>query len=268
MKILSLLTILLVSATAFAQYEDPDSISRLQLHMGVGFYMANDDLAVYYSGADNNRFNQVLTNSYTEAQIRESLGGFDFSLLEAPANFIYRNQVSFLLGGAYNVNKNWSVIAQLQQVKLEAAGTFTLRVERSNQQNNNQDYIEQCSILGKERRSHFQLGGAWRTPLNPSFYFKIGAGLDINTTEVLENKIYIGNSEFSLPAATINQPNAGEITTSGLGFFIMPDISYENQKGLGIFIRTTYVRTKVSLNKVTEDVTSAWIPAFGFSWSF
>ena len=252
-----------------AQYENPDSISRIQLHMGIGYYMAGDDLAIYYSGADNNRFLQVTRdNPNSVTQIREALGGYPYDIAELPSNLIYRNQVSFMLSGTYAINQHWRILAMMQQVKLEAIGSFTLSVERTNTQNPNEDYIEQYSIVGKERRSHFQLGAIYRIPLNPSFYLNLGGGLDINTVEVLSNSIFVGSREFALPAATIYQPQAGQITTSGIGFFAFPELAYENVKGLGIFIRASYINTKISLNKVTEDNTSVWVPALGFSWSF
>ncbi|MGB0178011.1 MAG: hypothetical protein ACPF9D_12650, partial [Owenweeksia sp.] len=156
-KIFLLATTLLPVFGLQAQ-EEADSVKQIQFHLGVGYYIANNETAIYYSGADNNRFMQVLNHPEYERQIQEALDGYTFSLREAPSDFVYKNQVSFLLGAEYAFNRHWKMILMLQQVRLEAGGTFSLTVDRPNPDNNGQDFIEQGGISGKERRSHFQLG--------------------------------------------------------------------------------------------------------------
>ncbi len=251
--------------------EEADSLKRIQFHLGAGYYIANDETAVYYSGADNNRFLQVLNIREYRQQIQEALGGYTFSLRQAPSDFVYKNQVSFLLGGEYAMSRHWKIILMLHQVRLEAGGTFNLTVDRPNPDQNGQDYIEQGSISGKERRSHFQVGLLRRFDLGSDFFFDLSAGFNLNTVEVSENKIYIAGLDFNMPAATsgsLNQPQQTATVNTGSGYFIAPDLCYENASGFGLFVRLTFIQSKVSLNDQTRAFTNAWVPAFGFSKSF
>ncbi|HBF18603.1 MAG: hypothetical protein CMI36_03255 [Owenweeksia sp.] len=262
--------LLLLSYGAFAQ-EPADSLRRLQFHLGVGYYLANDETSSYYSGADNGRFNRVLNHPEYERQIQEALDGYTFSLREAPSDFVYKNPISFMLGGEYAFTRHWKLLLVLHQVRLESGGTFSLTVDRPNPDNTGQDYIERGSISGKERRSHFQIGLLRRFDLGSDFYFDLSAGFNLNTVEVEQNKVYIAGLEFNMPAnivGTLNQPQQSSAITTGTGYFIAPDLCYENASGFGLFVRLTFMNTQVSLNEQVEAFTTAWVPALGFSKAF
>ncbi len=254
-----------------AQEETDTTFKRLQFHLGIGYYLADDETSFYYSGTDNNRFNQYINIQEIERQIQEALDGYTFSVREAPSDFIYRNGISFLLGAEYAISPRWKLILMLHQVQLEAAGTFSLTVDRSNPDNNGQDIIEQGSMRGKERRSHIQLGVLRRFSLGSNFYLDLSAGVNMNTVEVLENKIYVAGLEFNLPintAISLNQPQEAGNVSNGFGYFIAPNLCYENASGFGLFTRLVFIQSQVNLNNAVETFATTWVPAIGFSKAF
>ncbi len=243
--------------------------SKWTLGIGVGYYLPDDATAAYYNGQDNNRL-LLLLQGFDEPRIRDALGGYDFELEEYAQDMAYNNVAAFELEMAYRFGQNWNVSLYFRNVTLTAAGIFTLRVQRVNQNNTPDPYLERANINGRERRSHLALGGGKRLYLNESsFYIPVEAGVDFNFIEVLENKVQIAGSTFNLPTFTNIQAQQGNNPiTVGSGFFASTGIGYQLPSQYGFAIRGTFIQSNISVNDIVEDSGSIYMLSLYFSRTF
>lgn len=266
MKYLTLSIVFLMSAKILAQ--ETDTISPWTLGIGVGYYMADDNTANFYNGSDNNRLNYILNEPNTRAQIRDALGGYEFELAEYAQDMTYRNTGSFELQIAYNFGKNWNISLHFHNVRLTASGIFTLRVDRMNDNNTTEPYLEQANISGTETRSHIDLGFGKRFDIGSGFYVPAEIGFDLNFTEVKENIARIAGRNFSLGVYNDFSNRQATITTSGTGIYASTGIGYKFPDDYAIILKMTYFQTQIDLNKVIRENGGIVLPGFGFVKSF
>lgn len=269
MKTFATLIISLLAGAVIAQAEAAEDSAAFKLGIYVGYYNSGDATANYYNGRDNNRLEYFLKQPYTHTQIKESLGGYEFSLEEYANDMRYNAAASFELQMAYEFGRNWSISARFHNVSLAAAGIFTLRVQRQNQNNSVEPYLEQADISGKETRSHIDFGVGKKFFFEEKFYFLAEAGLDLNFVEVKENKLRIADRTYGLSTYTnvLNQ-QASNPTTFGSGFYLGPGLGYAFPGNMDFLVKATYMRTKININKVFKAQTNIFIPSVGFSMRF
>lgn len=259
-----ILTAVFVSSKA--QVYSSDTLSPWIISIGVGFYMAGDSPAEYYSGADNNRF----LNNFSGQQydlIKVDLGDYDFTIANGPSDLVYKNVAAFQLGINYSLNQNWSVNLQFNNVTLTAAGIFTLNVNRVNPGGNPEPFLELGQIRGEETRSHIVLSGGYSHDLGQRFYLKGQLGLDLNFVEVTQNTLTIASRDYNINFTQQNQGNNGN-NFYGSGVFVAATLGYHKPAKYGIAINLNYFNSSINLNDIVKERSHILIPTFSFTKGF
>ncbi len=248
-------------------YEGDKQAGTIAMSIGMGYYLTGNNTALFYNGQDNNRLGFFLGQPQTESQIRDALGGYDFELAQYAPDMRYNATVSFSLGFDYRLKNHWQLSAYFNQVRLQAAGVFTLRVARVNQQNQMEPFIEQVSIGGRERRSQVQLALGKRLFLENNFYLLSEGGLDLTFVEPEQNQFEIGRV-YNLPVTLQNNGVANNPLSMGVGFMLGAGIGYQLPSQFGLLLKTTFVNTRVNLNEVVNQRVNIFIPTLSFTKTF
>lgn len=252
-----------------AQHESDSSNFRVGIF--AGYYISGDATAEYYNGRDNNRLKNFINITQIENQIRESLDGYNFELAEYAQDMRYNNAASFELQASYLFGNNWNISLRFHSANLEAAGIFTLRVDRTNQGNPNtlDPYLEEAKISGKESRSHIDIGIGKEFVFENNLFILAEVGFDLNFVKVKENKMQIAGRTYSLPLYTniLNQ-QATPTTTIGTGIYLTCGAGFRFSNSIDFLIKTTYMNTKINLNDVAVNRLNIFIPSVGFSKVF
>jgi len=264
-----LLTTCLVGFALISTAQTKVDSSHWNMSIGIGYYFPSNTTASYYNGQDNNRL-QFLLQGQQKPQIMESLGNYEYELAEYALDMVYNNAASFELELGYYFGKNWNISVYFRNVTVSAAGIFTLRVQRQNQNNTLDPYLEPSNISGRERRSHLALGAGKRFYLNKSnFFIPAEAGVDFNFTEVLENKVEIAGNTYTLPTFNnIQTQQANNPITVGSGFFISTGIGYKFPSQYGFIIKGTYIRSNINVNDVVSGNSPVFLASLNFSRTF
>ena len=166
--------------------------------LNIGALWANKYQANFYNGASGNvdSIGLVFNNYYYREDIRRELND-TFRLLELPTEMRYKAtyQIGFYI--RYNFVRNSGIFIQFNYAKLEAKDFFTMGIGGTPQYLTF-DNIQLFPIWGKEERIYIDIGGSQTFPLDKVLGLYMEAGLNINNTRVLENKIAIGSLEYSL----------------------------------------------------------------------
>lgn len=255
--------------TSTAWYDDDKQAGTLALSIGLGYYFSGNSTASFYSAQADGRLNFFLAQPQIEAQIRDALGGYDFEIAEFAQDMRYNNTISFSLGFDYRLKNNWQISAYLNQVRLQAAGIFTLRVERTNQNAPNQldPFIEQVSIGGQERRSQIQLALGKRIFLESNFYTLLEGGVDFTFIEPEKNQFEIVTI-YSLPVTLQNNGVANNPLSVGVGFMAGAGVGYQLPSEYGLLFKATYINTRVNLNDVVNERVNIFVPTLAFTKAF
>lgn len=244
-----------------------DSAHAFGLAIYMDYYMPGNATANFYNGRDNNRLQNTLNNPQIRDQIEEALGGFNFDLAEYANDMRYNNALAFHLELDYRFGNNWKASVGFISANIEAAGNFTLLVDRINRNNQtNEPYLEKSTISGKESRSHILLGLGKLFPLSEGFFASADAGFNMNFIEVTSNKFQVVSRTFSLPLYN-NQLNqqAQEINTFGSGFYLAGGLGYELSNGYGFTFKLNYINSKINVNKVSIATTGNFILGLGLN---
>lgn len=268
-------TFTILTFTAFSQqdttawYEDDKQAGTLALSIGLGYYFSGNSTASFYNAQADGRLNFFLSQPQIEAQIRDALGGYDFEIAEYAQKMRYNNTISFSLGFDYRLKNNWQISAYLNQVRLQAVGIFTLRVERTNQSAPNQldPFIEQVSIGGQERRSQIQLALGKRIFLESNFYALLEGGIDFTFVEPQQNQFEIG-TVYSLPITLQNNGVANNPLSVGVGYMLGAGLGYQLPSEYGLLLKATFINTKISLGDIVEDRVNIFVPTLAFTKAF
>ncbi|MBE0637243.1 MAG: hypothetical protein IH598_01830 [Bacteroidales bacterium] len=227
--------------------------------INMGMYFANKGSAQFYSGLPQNENNiaWVLNNYYWYQEIRQELNsrdiikGFDevppswngaYDQWRAiynvpsgdtaqwwiyyPESMKYDAAISPGFYVKYNFNNTTGIFIQSNYVKLKTSGAFQLVIDSIT--GFSEPALRQAYIRGEEERINIDLGISkfYRTGQMTSVF--IETGFHFNSTEVLENRIQIGNKEYSIVNNYLNQnyvPNSNQTEYS----------VYQGGMGYGIF---------------------------------
>jgi hypothetical protein len=270
---LSVFFLLLTFLNAVAQsdttawYEEDAQAGTLAISIGVGYYLGQNNTARFYSGQDNNRLNLLLNQPQIESQIQDELGGYPFELAAFAQDMRYNRTVSFSLGIDYRLKNQWQISAYFNQVRLQVAGIFTLRVQRQSQPGQADPFLEQVSIGGEERRSQIQLVLGKRFFLKSNFYVLAEGGLDFTFVEPEQNQFQIGQI-YSLPITTLNNGVANNPIALGTGIVLGAGIGYQLPSEYGILLKTSFINTQINLNDVVDERVNVFLPTVAFTKAF
>lgn len=225
--------------------------------INMGMYFANKGSAQYYSGLPQNENNiaWVLNNKYWYQEIRQELNSRDilkntsehpewngaYSEWKAiynvpsgdtsqwwiyyPENMKYDAAISPGFYVKFNFNNTTGVFIQSNYVKLRTSGVFQMTIDSIT--GFSEPALRPGYIRSEEERINIDIGISkfYRTGQVTSVF--IETGFHMNSTQVLENRIQIGNKEYSIINTYLNQnyvPNSNlteySIYQGGMGFGI------------------------------------------------
>ncbi len=229
-KIATLLLLLLCSIQTFAQYEseddpnDPANFKRERgIHVGafMGGYIPNKYTANNYNGYgfDLQGNKNDFANSWMYQKIHNQYGGgygsqpdliatalgveanpkeWNFAESDMPNHMKY--QFGFLLGinTQYLLNKNNGIMLNVNFVKLNVTGSFTMQRKKKNSPPPSYDSLLTFGIVGGEQRLFIQLGYQRMITNNQKTNLFVEGGLNINSTQFQKNEIEINSLTIDL----------------------------------------------------------------------
>lgn len=228
--------------------------------INIGMYFASNYSAQFYSGEpfNENNIDYVLDNQYWYEEIQQELNSnkvynaFDYlppqafqSSWEAwknqynvqdgdktwwiyyPIEMKYDATVSPGFYAKYNFNNTTGVFIQTNYVELKTSGAFQLVIDTVTF--TSEPGFRTGFLRGKERRSTIDVGISkfYRTGQYTSIF--IETGLHMNSTKVLENRIKIGNREYTI----INRYGSGGYVPNSNSYEY--DV-YQGGIGFGVFL--------------------------------
>ena len=257
-----LLVLLMSTIKTFAQYEsedDPNDPANFKRHKGfyvgvfLGGYVPNKYTAASYNGygfdLDGNKNSFVDSWMYQKIhiqyggegtlstqpdQIAVALGvdpgatspkEWSFDQSDMPDHMKYA--AGFLLGinGYYAINKKNGVLLNINFVKLNVTGSFTMGRRKKNSSSTATDSVLTFGIVGSEQRILFQLGYQLMLTNSQKTNFFVEAGVNVNSTHFLKNDIEINNLAINLV------DNSNQIQYPTNTYYIRRP----NKMGLGVF---------------------------------
>lgn len=208
--------------------EDSDTVSRFSYGLNLGFYFPDNHPAAFYNGspANENKLDLILRNPYYRKDIEDTLGYKLDSLnpYDLPSKMRYSAAYSVGFYVRYQLDKSLGLFASFNFVKLEAKDVFLLNLDLPPGWSLDPTY-RQFPIWGKEKRVNIDLGISKYFQMAPKSIFFFEGGLNINNVRVIENKIAINNTTYSLVNVYGNQtyiPNGNmqqfQVIQGGVGF--------------------------------------------------
>jgi hypothetical protein len=170
--------------------------------INVGPYFANKHTANFYNGnpSNLNSINLILSNYYYLQDIYRAYND-TVSLYNGveglPNNMKYTTNI---MAGIYfesSIGRTGSLFIQFNFTQLTAKDAAIFKVGATSGSIAFPNLIE-CPIWGKETRMNIDIGMTKRIPIIDKIDYYVGGGVNFNNTLVKENKIFIGNSEYSL----------------------------------------------------------------------
>ncbi|MHC1707214.1 MAG: hypothetical protein AB9842_06780 [Bacteroidales bacterium] len=212
------------------QEEETDTLTRFSYGMNLGFYFPDNHPANFYNGspANENKLDLILRNYYYRKQLEDTLGYMIDSVnpYNLPGKMRYAAAYTVGFYVRYQLDKSLGIFASFNFVKLEAKDVFLLNLDLPPGWSLDPTY-RQYPIWGKEKRVNIDLGVSKYFQLAPKSVFFFEGGMNINNTRVIENKIAINNTAYSLVNVYGNQsyiPNSQiqqyEVIQGGIGFGI------------------------------------------------
>jgi hypothetical protein len=259
--------------TCFAQndttawYNEDKEAGTLALSIGMGYYFSGDNSAYFYNGQSDGRLNFLLNQPQIESQLRDAFDGYDFELAEYARDIRYTSTISFSLGIDYRLKNKWQISAYFNQVRLQAAGIFTFRVNRQNPNNQIEPYLEQVNIGGQERRSQIQLALGKRIVLENNLYTLVEAGIDFTFVEPEKNQFEVDRI-YSLPITLQNNGVANNPLSTGVGFMVGTGIGYQLPASYGLVLKGTFVNTRIRLGDSVDERVNVFVPTLAFTKAF
>lgn len=225
--------------------------------INMGMYFANQQTVGFYNGIpeNENKIQWVLNNEYWYDEIRQELnsneviknpddvplgwqGEYDIWRLDNGVAagdttkwWIYYPDLKYnaaISPGFYlkfNFNNSTGIFIQSNYVKLKTSGIFQMVIDSINYVSN--PALRAGYIRGEEERVTIDIGISKFYPVGKITNIFIETGFHMNSTRVLENKIQIGNLQYTLVNTYGNRqyiPNSNmtsyEIYQGGIGFGI------------------------------------------------
>jgi hypothetical protein len=193
--------------------------------INVGPYFASKHTANFYNGSPYNLNTiDLITNNYYYMQDVYRAYGDTVSLWGLPQNMKY---TSAIMAGIYfesSIGRTGALFIQFNFTKLTSKDVVIFKLGNVSTSYANPDLIE-CPIWGKETRMNIDIGMTKRIPIIDKIDYYVGGGVNFNNTLVKENKIYLGNVEYSLVNTYGNQPyipntnmQTYDVREGGIGF--------------------------------------------------
>ncbi len=248
---------LTISIGAFAQYEsedDPNDPVNFTRHKGfhAGAYLGgcfpNNYSAANFDGYgfnDENKNN--FQNSWMNQKINFQFGGgnglpdqialalgvdqgaipkeWRFTESDMPTYMKYEYGLLLGVNTLYAFNKRSGVVLNLNFVKLNATGSFTMQVDKQLSSPATYDSILTFGIVGTEQRLLFQLGYQFLLTKHQKTNFFVEGGINVTSTQFLKNSIQINNLNIDLIAEYNQQAYPGSTayvyqpSKAGLGYY-------------------------------------------------
>lgn len=162
MKKFPLLFVLII---IFSITKGQDSDKGFDFFISAGMYQGNKYQASYYNGNNQDiNIGRVLGNTILKEQIDRSVSesgvimdSKGIILEELPETMHYNWKFAINLGVAYRINEEFSLIASVGQVKLNAHSYAVFSYNKGVSGNQTADYLN-YDLLGKERRNFLDVG--------------------------------------------------------------------------------------------------------------
>jgi len=161
----------------------------------------------WYSIEDRIGVNSLFINDIQAINTFYNSSGYAFLQDSYPYNMRYMPAFSVGLQVRYNFNRYAAIVANLNAIRLKAAGQFTMQFFGTPQPLNAQADIRLFTIAADEQRFQANLGyrQGWMMGDFSNFYFQFGACL--LGTKWQDNYIYVAERKISL---ITNAPVAGQ----------------------------------------------------------
>lgn len=253
---------LTMTLTLHAQYESDSISSSWFIGIAAGYYIPDDNSALYYAATDDNRLQSIL--NLRQSEVRDAVGGYDFTLEGLPTDLAYNSAFSFGVSIGYAFNEHWRGYLRITQVNLDASGVFTLNVQRTNPDNNTFDpFLERSFVYGRERRSHLLLAAERLLYFNDRLYNRFAVGFDVNNLDVQYNRADIADLSLELPIQANFQPtapnaNQGDWNNISTGFFLGYGLGYRLSSTYYFSANLSYLRSGIKVNS-QEQVSSSML---------
>ncbi|MFP4471644.1 MAG: hypothetical protein ACLFPE_13245 [Bacteroidales bacterium] len=228
--------------------------------INMGMYLANKNTAAFYSGVPGNENNidWVLSNEYWYEEIRQQLNSREIirKPSEVPADWTsayetwriendvapgdtsqwwiyypedlrYDAAISPGFYAKYNFNNTTGIFIQSNYVKLKTSGVFQMVIDSITYTTD--PALRTGYIRGIEERVNIDIGFSkfYRTGKYTSIF--VETGFHLNSTQVLEHRIMIGNRQYTLINTYLNQPY---VPNTNLTEYTI----YQGGLGIGIFL--------------------------------
>jgi len=215
MKKIFISLVIVFTAYSYAFGQEKSNIKRdttkgFDFFFNAGMYVGNKKNANYYRGIPNS-----MESDYADPNIMYVLGtGFfrqqimdiildnynaenDTSKLKWNdlSGMRYTASMSFGIGIRYRFGKNLSIGVVLTQARMTAQGTAYLGVKIY--ETNSNDEVK-CGLVGKERRTAFELIANYIFPTQSMVSPFLEVGLHVNNTKVVSSNVIVENHSFTM----------------------------------------------------------------------
>lgn len=231
-----------------------DPKKKFHVGMFIGAYFANKYTADMYDGygRDFDGKKNTFENSNMYHKIVEQYGGGygnedqiaialgvghdDWSFIEddMPVNMHYNPAIAVGLNCKYTADKKNAIVFNLNAIKLNATGNFTIYTRPSSGATQINTSLKTFAIKGTEQRLQVQMGYQRILGENETFNFFVEGGLNATFVKFQDNLIQINNLQISLyddNSSTLPVSSYPANKTSGVGFGVFV--------GLGVNLTTS-----------------------------
>lgn len=272
--------------------EDGENVSYnkkgFQIGLLVGSYFANQHTASLYDGygfdIDGNRNN--FENSFMYNKIVMEYGGgygqtdyianelgvlhgdWSFNESDMPANMRYNPAFMFALQARYSVDERNAILLNVNGVKLNVYGNFTITTNQASQPNQIANNIKTFAIRGNEQRLIFQIGYQRLLGKNNNFSPLIEGGLNVTMAKFDKNEILINSLKIDLaqsfylpgyPGYVIRKPiGTGYGAFAGLGV----NVNFNGQFRVQLVYNPSYERINIGENRKLRLQNSVGLRAY------
>lgn len=228
------LILFFIAITTIGLAQKPDSFEKQPLlsdfeprwsyGLNMGMIMPSGKTANFYNGSAQNENSayRVLDNVYFKQQIIEHIG-YNYKSYELPGNMGYKPAMSVGFYGRYEFSPSSAFFSQINYHRLTANDVFLLNLDVPGGFSFEPTYLE-CGIVGKEERTHIDLGYTRSFNVSDKLFFITEIGFNLNNTRVKSNMIGIKNLEYTIkysgehPAGPYTTNNTYDILQGGIGY--------------------------------------------------
>jgi hypothetical protein len=197
--------------------------------MNVGMSIVNNTPANFYNGSstNENKIDLIFGNYYYRQEIERNLQNYLIDTVHPyvlPTKMKYTPAYCIGFYMRYDIDKSLGFFAQFNFTKLTAKDVFLVNLQLPQHWSLDPTYRE-YPIWGTENRVDIDLGLSKLVPLGTKTYFVLESGFNINSTRVVENKIEIEGTTYSIVNPYGNnqyvpgaQLQTNQVIQGGIGF--------------------------------------------------